>query len=160
MDMIVSARSGPKRKHQRLVLVLLALAATIGGVLLAMSALRGQAAYFYTPAEALAARVEPGKAVRLGGMVEAGSHKRAADGVTIHFRLTDGKASVPASFSGITPDLFKENSGAVAEGAFDAGGTFRATNILAKHDERYMPREMEGIKYDPKTHKVSETAKP
>ncbi|MBN8832460.1 MAG: cytochrome c maturation protein CcmE [Sphingomonadales bacterium] len=158
MVAVASPRQGPKRKHQRLMLVLLALAATIGGVLLAMSALKDQAAYFYTPAEALAARVEPGTAIRLGGMVESGSLERAADGVTIHFRLTDGKASVPASFSGITPDLFKENGGAIAEGSFDADGTFRATNILAKHDERYMPREMEGIQYDPNTHKVE--AKP
>ena len=158
MVAVASPRQRPKRKHQRLVLVLLALAATLGGVLLAMSALRDQAAYFYTPAEALAARVEPGEAIRLGGMVESGSLERAADGVTIHFRLTDGKASVPASFSGITPDLFKENGGAIAEGSFDSDGTFRATNILAKHDERYMPREMEGIQYDPNTHKVE--AKP
>jgi len=157
MVTLASPRQGPKRKHQRLVLIILALVATLAGVLLAMSALRDQAAYFYTPAEAMAAKVEPGKAVRLGGMVEGGSLKRAADGLTVTFRLTDGKASVPASFSGITPDLFKENSGAVAEGAFDADGIFRATNILAKHDERYMPREMEGIKYDPKTHKVEET---
>jgi len=159
MVAVASARQGPKRKHQRLVLVILALAAMIGGALLAMSALKDQAAYFYTPSEAASAKVEPGKDVRLGGMVEVGSLKRAPDGVTLSFRLTDGKASVPATFSGITPDLFKENSGAVAEGAFDASGTFRATNILAKHDERYMPREMEGIKYDPATHKV-EAAKP
>ncbi len=145
---------GPKRKHQRLVLVLVALAAMIGGVLLAMSALKDQAAYFYTPSEARAAKVEAGKAIRLGGMVEAGSLVRAADGITVNFSLTDGKASVPASFSGIAPDLFKEGSGAIAEGSFDAGGTFRATNILAKHDERYMPREMSGISYDAKTHKV------
>ncbi|MBT2185770.1 cytochrome c maturation protein CcmE [Sphingobium nicotianae] len=156
---MTTTRPKTKRKHQRLVLILLAIAAMLGGVLLAMSALKGQAAYFYTPAEAIAAKVEPGRAVRLGGMVEGGSLKRAADGVTISFRLTDGKASVPATFSGITPDLFKENGGAIAEGAFDASGTFRATNILAKHDERYMPREMEGIKYDPNTHKVS-AAKP
>jgi len=158
MVAIASNRQGPKRKHQRLVLVLLALGAMIGGVVLAMSALKDQAAYFYTPAEAKAANVEPGKAIRLGGMVEAGSLKRAADGVTVTFNLTDGKGTVPASFSGITPDLFKEGGGAVAEGAFDANGTFRATNILAKHDERYMPREMEGIQYDSKTHKV-ESAK-
>ncbi len=107
---VVSSRLGPKRKHQRLILVLLALAALIGGVLLAMSALRDQAAYFYTPVEAKAAHIEPGKAVRLGGMVEVGSITRAADGVTIHFNLTDGEGIVPASFSGITPDLFKEGS--------------------------------------------------
>ncbi len=157
MVAVASPRQGPKRKHQRLVLVLLALAAMIGGVLLAMSALKDQAAYFYTPAEAKTAHVEPGRAIRLGGMVEAGSLKRAPDGVTINFILTDGKGSVPASFSGITPDLFREGSGAIAEGAFDDKGVFRATNILAKHDERYMPREMEGIKYNAKTHKV-ETA--
>lgn len=154
MVAVASNRAGPKRKHQRLILVLLALAALIGGVLLAMSALRDQAAYFYTPAEAKAADIAPGKAVRLGGMVEVGSLKRGADGVSITFNLTDGKGTVPASFSGITPDLFKEGSGAIAEGAFDADGTFRATNILAKHDERYMPREMEGIQYDPQSHKV------
>lgn len=151
---IIRQGQRPRRKHQRLVLVLLALAAMIGGVLLAMSALRSQASYFYTPAEARAARVAPGQAIRLGGMVEAGSLKRHADGVTVEFRLTDGKASLPAAFSGITPDLFKEGSGAIAEGAFDTSGIFRATNILAKHDERYMPREMEGISYDPATHQV------
>lgn len=159
MVAIASSRRAPKRKHQRLILVVLALAAMIGGVLLAMSALSAQAAYFYTPAEAKAATIEPGKAVRLGGMVEVGSLKRSADGVTVTFNLTDGKGMVPASFSGITPDLFKEGSGAIAEGAFDADGTFRATNILAKHDERYMPREMEGIQYDATTHKV-EAANP
>ncbi len=146
-----------KGKHQRLVLILLAVAAMIGAVLLAMSALRDQAAYFYTPSEARAANVEPGRAIRLGGMVVAGSIGRAADGVTVRFELTDGKASVPATFSGITPDLFTEGSGAIAEGSFDATGTFRATNVLAKHDERYMPREMEGIQYDATTHKVEAT---
>lgn len=158
MVAVTSNRSGPKRKHQRLVLVLLALAAMIGGVLLAMSALRSQAAYFYTPAEALAAQVEPGRAIRLGGMVESGSIRRHDDGTTVDFRLTDGEATVPATFNGITPDLFAENGGAVAEGAFGEDGVFRATNILAKHDERYMPREMEGIKYDPETHQVDSSA--
>ncbi len=143
-----------KAKHQRLILVLAAVAALIGAALLAASALRDQAAYFYTPAEARAAHVVPGKAIRLGGMVVAGSLKRASDGVTIGFDVTDGKASVPARFSGIAPDLFREGSGVVAEGVFDGAGTFVATNLLAKHDERYMPRELEGISYDPKTHKV------
>lgn len=149
-----AGQSAIKRKHQRLILVLLALAAMIGAVLLAFWALSGQVAFFYTPSQAQEARVEPGRAVRLGGMVEAGSVRREADGVSIRFRLTDGKASMPVAFSGITPDLFREGSGAVAEGAFEPDGTFRATNILAKHDERYMPREMEGIEYDPTTHKV------
>jgi cytochrome c-type biogenesis protein CcmE len=157
---VVAASRGPlKSKHQRLILILLGLGAMIGAALLAMSALKDQAAYFYTPSEAQAAHVEPGRAIRLGGMVVDGSIKREADGVTIQFDLSDGKGTVPATFSGITPDLFKEGSGAIAEGSFDQSGTFRATNVLAKHDERYMPREMEGISYDAKTHRIESTQK-
>ena len=133
-----------KAKHQRLTLALIALAAIIGATLLAMSALRDQASYFYTPGDAIRDHVEPGRAVRLGGMVTGGSIKRAADGVTIDFMVTDGQQSVPVRFKGIVPDLFKENSGVVAEGAFDTTGTFIADNILAKHDERYMPPQIAG----------------
>jgi cytochrome c-type biogenesis protein CcmE len=133
-----------KAKHQRLTLALIALAAMIGATLLAMSALRDQAAYFYSPGDALKAKVAPGQAIRLGGMVAKGSIRRAADGVTIDFLLTDGRASVPVTFRGIVPDLFKEDSGAVAEGRFDASRTFVADNILAKHDERYMPPQIAG----------------
>ncbi|AMK23626.1 MULTISPECIES: cytochrome c maturation protein CcmE [unclassified Sphingobium] len=143
-----------KAKHQRLILAVVALAALIGAGLLAASALKDEAAYFYAPNDVKTKGVEPGKAIRLGGMVVKGSFKRASDGVTIHFVVTDGKATVPASFRGIAPDLFREGSGVVAEGAFDAGGTFQATNLLAKHDERYMPRELEGMSYDEKTHKM------
>lgn len=143
-----------KAKHQRLVLVLAALAAIIAAGLLAMSALKDEAAYFYAPDDVKTKGVEPGKAIRLGGMVVKGSLKRAADGITIRFDVTDGKATVPATFSGIAPDLFKEGSGVVAEGAFDGKGTFRATNLLAKHDERYMPRELEGISYNETTHEM------
>ncbi|WP_242122654.1 cytochrome c maturation protein CcmE [Sphingobium sp. Sx8-8] len=143
-----------KAKHQRLILVIVALAALIGAGLLAASALKDEAAYFYAPNDVRTKGVEPGKAIRLGGMVVKGSIKRASDGVTIHFDVTDGKATVPASFKGITPDLFREGSGVVAEGAFDKSGIFQATNLLAKHDERYMPRELQGMKYDEKTHKM------
>lgn len=143
-----------KAKHQRLILALAALAALIGAGLLAASALKDEAAYFYAPADVRAKGVEPGKAIRLGGMVVKHSIRRAADGITIRFDVTDGKATVPATFSGITPDLFREGSGVVAEGAFDRNGTFVATNLLAKHDERYMPRELEGMQYDEKTHQM------
>jgi cytochrome c-type biogenesis protein CcmE len=143
-----------KAKHQRLVLALAALAALIGAGLLAASALKDEAAYFYTPNDVKAKGVEPEKAIRLGGMVVKGSLKRASDGVTIHFDVTDGKATVPARFTGIAPDLFREGSGVVAEGSFDSNGTFEATNLLAKHDERYMPRELEGMKYDEKTRQM------
>jgi cytochrome c-type biogenesis protein CcmE len=131
-----------KSKHQRLVLIGLAVAAILGAVLLAMSALKDQAAYFYTPSDALKDHVETGRAVRLGGMVADKSIRRDPDGLTVHFVVTDGASTVPVRFKGITPDLFKENSGVVAEGAFSADGSFVATNILAKHDERYMPPQV------------------
>jgi cytochrome c-type biogenesis protein CcmE len=144
-----------KSKHQRLILALLALLAIVGAGLLASSALKDDAAYFYTPHDARTKGVEPGKAIRLGGMVVVGSIKKQADGVTMQFDVTDGKATVPARFHGIAPDLFREGSGVVAEGSFDPSGTFIATELLAKHDERYMPRELEGINYDAKSHKVT-----
>jgi cytochrome c-type biogenesis protein CcmE len=140
-----------KAKHQRLVLVLIAVGAMIGAVLLAMSALRDQAAYFYTPSDAARAHVEPGRAVRLGGMVADKSIVRDPDGITTRFIVTDGQSTVAVRFTGITPDLFKENSGVVAEGSFDADGTFAATNILAKHDERYMPPQVAGSMHETKS---------
>ena len=133
-----------KPKHQRLVLVLFALAALIGATLLAVYALRGQASYFYIPSEIAAHPPEQGRAVRLGGMVQKGSIKTMPDGVTIHFTVTDGKAYIPVKFSGITPDLFVEGSGVVAEGRMD-GALFVADNLLAKHDEKYVPREMKNM---------------
>jgi cytochrome c-type biogenesis protein CcmE len=133
-----------KAKHQRLVLALLALVAIIGAALLAMSALKDQAAYFYTPSDARKDGLPVGQAVRLGGMVEKGSIARDPDGVTIRFLVTDGSQTVPVQFRGIVPDLFKEDSGVVAEGRFQQSGLFVADNILAKHDERYMPPQMEG----------------
>lgn len=131
-----------RAKHQRLVLVALACGAVIAAVLLAMSALKDQAAYFYTPSDARRDAVPPGRAVRLGGMVTRGSLVREADGVSIRFVVTDGAASVPVRFSGITPALFREGSGVVADGRFVPDGSFAAYQILAKHDERYMPPEI------------------
>lgn len=134
-----------KAKHQRLVLVVIALVAIVAAGVLAAWALRNQASYFYLPADIAAKPPEAGRAVRLGGMVEAGSVKTAPDGVTIHFIVGDGKARVPVTFRGIVPDLFKEGSGVVAEGRMEPGGTFVADNLLAKHDERYVPREMKDM---------------
>ena len=130
-----------KPKNQRLVLVGAALAALVAAVLLAMIGLRSQASFFYTPADIAAGKAHEGEAMRLGGMVEKGSIKREADGVTIHFIVTDGKAVTPVTYRGIVPDLFREGSGAVAEGRMQSG-TFFADTILAKHDERYMPPQM------------------
>lgn len=131
-----------KPKHQRLVLVVLAAAAMIGAVLLAMLGLQDRAAYFVTPSDIASGKVSTDKAMRLGGMVVKGSLKRDPDGVTVRFTVSDQKAETPVVFRGITPDLFREGSGVVAEGRIDPNGLFVADNILAKHDERYMPPQM------------------
>ena len=144
-----------KPKNQRLVLVIAAIAALIAAVLLAMWGLRSQASYFYTPADIAAGKAHEGEAMRLGGMVERGSIKRLADGVTIQFAVTDGKASTPVIFRGIAPDLFREGSGAVAEGRLE-NGKFVADTILAKHDERYMPPELGNLSAEHKAGKTLE----
>ena len=138
-------------KHNRLALVALAVAALIGAALLAMWGLADRAAYFYTPQDIAAGRAPPGRAMRLGGMVERGSIVRQADGLTIAFFVTDGPARVPVRFRGITPALFKEGSGVVAEGQLAPGGQFVADNILAKHDERYMPPQMGNLAQEQRT---------
>jgi cytochrome c-type biogenesis protein CcmE len=129
-------------KHQRLVLIALAIAAVLGAVLLAMWGLKDRAAYFYTPADIAAGAAPAGLAMRLGGMVAAGSVRKDSDGLTTRFLVEDGEAKVPVAFRGILPDLFREGSGVVAEGRLTAGGLFVADNILAKHDERYMPPQL------------------
>ena len=130
-----------KPKHQRLVLALSALVALIGAVLLAMWGLQDRAAYFVTPTDIASGSAADGKAVRLGGMVAPGSLRQLRDGVTLRFVVTDGKNQVPTLFRGIPPSLFKEGGGVVAEGRL-ANGAFVADNILAKHDERYMPPQL------------------
>jgi len=147
-----------KPKHQRLVLVLLALVALVGAGLLAAWALRNQASYFYVPSQMAADPPEVGQPVRLGGMVETGSLDTAADGITVRFIVGDGEARVPVSFSGIVPDLFVEGSGVVAEGSLGPDGTFQATDLLAKHDENYMPRELEDMSVAQARETVAETS--
>ena len=140
-----------KAKHQRLTLALLALGAVVVAGLLALSALKDQAAFFYSPGDLKGKPLPLGKNVRLGGMVEKGSIQREADGVSIRFVVSDGLGKVPVAFRGVTPDLFKEDSGVVAEGKFNADGSFTADNLLAKHDERYMPPQMSGNMHQTKT---------
>lgn len=117
-------------------------AAVVGAGFLALSALESKAAYFYTPSEVHQNKVTIGKAIRLGGMVAAQSIRREPDGVTVRFVVKDETDQIPVLFKGITPDLFKENSGVIAEGSMAANGGFIATNLLAKHDEKYMPPEL------------------
>ena len=133
-------RVAPKR--QRLVLVLLGIAALLGAVMLAMWGLADREDYFRTPQDIAAGKARPGEPIRLGGMVRAGSVVKQADAVSVAFVVTDGPASVPVRYRGILPDLFKENSGVVAEGRLGPDGVFVADTILAKHDERYMPPQM------------------
>ncbi|USU06116.1 cytochrome c maturation protein CcmE [Sphingomonadaceae bacterium OTU29LAMAA1] len=140
-----------KAKHQRLTLALLGVAAVVAAALLAMSAMKDQAAFFYAPSDVQRQGLPLGRAVRLGGMVQAGSITRARDGVTVHFVVGDGRATTPVTFAGITPDLFRERSGVVAEGQFNRDGSFTATNLLAKHDEKYMPPELAGKMHETKT---------
>ena len=135
-----------KAKHQRLVLVIVALIALVGAALLATYALRNQASYFYLPEQMEANPPQVGQAVRLGGMVAPGSLATLPDGVTVTFTVTGREDSaVSVRYAGILPDLFVEGSGVVAEGRLDADGTFVADNLLAKHDENYVPRELEGM---------------
>ncbi|WP_369410803.1 cytochrome c maturation protein CcmE [Erythrobacter ani] len=135
-----------KAKHQRMTLVVFALVAIVAAGLLAAWTLRNQANYFYLPAQMTAQPPAVGQAVRLGGMVQPGSIATLPDGITVNFTVTGNtESSVPVRYSGILPDLFVEGSGVVAEGSLGPDGVFQATNLLAKHDENYVPRELEGL---------------
>ena len=138
-------------KSQRLWLVVLALVAVGAAALLALSALKDQAAYFYSPSDLAKAGSPTGQAMRLGGMVVVGSVAKMPDGVTTRFAVTDNNRTVGVLYRGILPDLFREGSGVVAEGALATSGAFVASNILAKHDEKYMPPEVAGAMHETKT---------
>jgi cytochrome c-type biogenesis protein CcmE len=145
-------------KHQRLALVVAAVLALVAAAIIATWALRSQASYFYVPSEIVKSPPAAARGVRLGGMVEKGSIVTRPDGVTIDFVVEDGKARVPVSYSGILPDLFVEGSGVVAEGRMHADGTFVADNLLAKHDENYVPRELEEMTAAQKKRVIAETS--
>lgn len=129
-------------KQQRLILAGVAVAVLLGAGVLATATLGDTATYFYAPSD-LAAQPQPaGKSIRLGGLVKAGSVQRSTDGLTLHFAVVDHGAETPVSYRGIVPDLFQENQGVVATGSFDAKGQFVAQELLARHDENYMPPEV------------------
>jgi cytochrome c-type biogenesis protein CcmE len=136
-----------KPKHQRLTLAVVAVVAVMGSAVLAMSAAKDKAAYFRSPADIAKAKPPAGEAFRLGGMVADKSITRGGDGVSVKFIVEDSGYSTTVAYRGITPDLFKENSGVVAEGSLDGSGTFVATTILAKHDENYKPPKMAGVQH-------------
>ena len=134
-----------KPKHQRLLLAVIAVCALIGAGLIAAAALREEASYFYTPTTLASANVAPGKAIRLGGMVQKGSIVRGADGVSITFTVQDKDKTQKVTYRGITPDLFVEGSGVVADGRLGPDGIFIADSLLAKHYENYVPKELADI---------------
>jgi cytochrome c-type biogenesis protein CcmE len=134
-----------KAKNQRLILAVIALFALMGAGVLAASALKEKASYFYTPTTLARAQIPADAAIRLGGMVKMGSIVRARDGVTINFVVQDQGTEIPVSYRGITPDLFVEGSGVVADGRMGKGGIFVADHMLAKHDENYVPRELKDL---------------
>jgi cytochrome c-type biogenesis protein CcmE len=129
------------RKQRRLILIggsLGVLAVAIG---LVLNALSGSIVFFNSPTDIAEKHLGPNTRIRLGGLVKDGSIVRGAD-LRVRFEVTDGKSEVPVRFQGIVPDLFREGQGVVAEGTLDSKGTFNADTVLAKHDERYMPKEV------------------
>lgn len=129
------------RKKRRLYFVLALLVAGAGGAALVITALQDNVLYFYSPSDLAKKPIPPGTSFRVGGLVETGSLQHGA-GAGVMFTVTDGKHSVPVRYQGVLPALFREGQGVVATGAFDGKGTFDATQVLAKHDERYMPPEV------------------
>jgi len=128
-----------KPRTKRLILVLAGLAATGVAATLIISAFRSNLVFFFTPSQIAADEAPRNRAFRIGGLVENGSVHR--DGTTVHFVVTDTAKSVPVAFVGILPDLFREGKGVVAQGRLENDGVFHASEVLAKHDENYMPPE-------------------
>ena len=129
------------RKQRRGVLIGTCLAVLGVAVGLVLFALRDSIVFFYTPSEVAEKHLETGQRFRLGGLVEDGSVKRG-EGTTVSFVVTDKRSTLPVTFTGVLPDLFREGQGVVAEGVLNSDGVFRADSVLAKHDENYMPPEV------------------
>lgn len=134
------------RRRRRLYAAVGGTAVLAVAVLLALSAMRDNLVFFYSPTELAQKQVAPGRTVRIGGLVEMGSVRRdvrGADGrIATSFVVTDQHRSIPVRYSGALPDLFREGQGVVVQGTLDPGGGFAASQVLAKHDERYMPPEV------------------
>jgi cytochrome c-type biogenesis protein CcmE len=108
---------------------------------LVLNAFQSNLVFFFSPSQVVAKEAPLERAFRVGGMVESGSLKRQGDGLTVRFNVTDTAKTIPVVYTGILPDLFKEGKGVVAQGRLGPDGVFRATDVLAKHDENYMPPE-------------------
>ena len=130
-----------RKKQRRLWFVVALLVASIGGAALVVAALKDNVLYFYSPTDLKSRSVHPGVAFHLGGLVKPGSLKRGP-GAEVRFVVTDGRSQIPVMYTGVLPDLFREGQGVVAAGALETNGMFDASEVLAKHDERYMPPEV------------------
>jgi cytochrome c-type biogenesis protein CcmE len=130
-----------KPRHRKLALIALAVVVVGIAAALVLNAFNSNLVFFFSPTQVANGEAPTGRAFRIGGLVEAGSLKRQADGLTVSFVVTDTAKSIPVSYTGILPDLFKEGKGVVAEGRLGGDGLFAATQVLAKHDENYMPPE-------------------
>jgi cytochrome c-type biogenesis protein CcmE len=126
-----------KPRHRRAVLIVAGVAVLGVAAALVLTAFRQNMTYFYTPTEVIANKAPVNRLFRVGGLVENGSLKR--EGVRVTFRVTDTASTITVAYDGILPDLFREGKGVVAQGRIEPGGLFRATEVLAKHDENYMP---------------------
>jgi len=130
-----------KARHRRLAFVAMLVLGVAAATALALSAFRGNLLYFYPPAEVIAGAAPQGYPFRMGGLVADGS-VREGEGVAVRFVVTDGAGEVPVVYEGVLPDLFREGQGVVVRGALAEDGVFRAEEVLAKHDENYMPPEV------------------
>jgi cytochrome c-type biogenesis protein CcmE len=130
-----------KPRHKRIAMVTGGLAALAAAAALILTAFQQNLVFFFTPSQVAANEAPQGRTFRIGGLVETGSVKRQPDGVTVRFVVTDTAKSIPVFYRGVLPDLFREGKGVVAQGRIGADGMFQASEVLAKHDENYMPPE-------------------
>jgi cytochrome c-type biogenesis protein CcmE len=130
-----------KRRHKRIALIIAGLGALGIAAALVLSAFQNNLVFFFSPSQVAAKEAPVNKTFRIGGLVQNGTLQRDNDGLTVHFTVTDTAKSIPVVYKGILPDLFKEGKGCVAQGRVGADGVFYADQVLAKHDENYMPPE-------------------
>jgi cytochrome c-type biogenesis protein CcmE len=147
-----------KPRHKRLALVAAGVAALGVAAALVLNAFQSNLVFFFSPSQIAAGEAPKDRAFRVGGMVQTGSVKRQGDGLTVEFVVTDTAKSIPVTYKGILPDLFREGKGVVAQGVLGADGVFRANEVLAKHDENYMPPEAKHA--IDQAHKAQKTLKP
>jgi cytochrome c-type biogenesis protein CcmE len=130
-----------KPRHRRAALIVAGVAVLGVATALVLSAFRQNLVFFYTPSDVAANKVPANQTFRIGGLVENGSVHREGKGVRVTFRVTDPASTINVAYDGILPDLFREGKGVVAEGKIEPGGLFHASQVLAKHNENYMPPE-------------------